>query len=123
MEAQATAQPESILDMPLADGQLDLIPEVTRIMREAGLGHEVTAAFESNDLIAEGRGKCLDAQRFYLNRFWHQQLGGHQNRTGDNTIDYRFCLLDKGTGESWIKHFSEMIIPFAIEKRLPAALA
>lgn len=121
-ESTAATVVASPLEIPLREGELDLIPVVAESMRNAGLGMQVDEVFFSAEVIELGQGKTTEAQRFYLNRFWTQQLSGLQNRTGECTVDTRFCLLDKGDPKNWLNLFKEVILPVAMKHQLPVRL-
>lgn len=60
----------------------------------------------------------LDAQRFLINRFWRDQLG----RCAENTMDVRYCLVDKGEFSSWLSLFTETVAPCIVRNNLPPAV-
>lgn len=114
--------PASQLEVPLREGEFDLITASVQAMRESGLAAEVEEAFLKDELVVLGQGKCHEAQRFFLNRYWTKQLGGLQNRTNESTIDTRFFLIDKGRPEQWFGLFRDNILPVAMQHKLPVAL-
>lgn len=119
-QAASAAIPSSPLEMPLQAGDIDLIGAVANSLRMAGLALHVEGAFLTHEVIQEGRGKSSDAQRFFLNRYWTQELSSLQNRTGISTADQRYCLVNKGDPRTWLKLFDEMILPTAMQHKLPA---
>jgi hypothetical protein len=62
-------------------------------------------------------------QRFAINRAWRLIFAKLNQRESINTIDVRYCLVDKeGSTEDWKKLFESGVLPFILEHQLPGAL-
>lgn len=110
------ANPQSnIFSSPRQEGELDLVSICRTMLVEAGLMQSVTAAFDQNQYIRDAISLGPEAQRFLLNKFWHLQLIS----LGCDTQKERFCLLDQGDYNEWIRCFREAVLPKVIEYKLP----
>jgi hypothetical protein len=96
-----------------------LIEAVEKVLRDGGLGRGVEEVYLKSSAIEAARAEPLEKQRAALNTFWMQQLQSCQVRTGENTMDARFCLVDSGAPEIWLKLFKSEVLPVAIRHKLP----
>lgn len=109
-------------DTPARAGEIILVEEVFNALCMSGLNAEAHQVLMLDHYIKDSIGKCFEAQRFLLNRFWHLQLQHLQNSTGVKTIDERFCLIESGDPALWLRFFKEKILPVCIEHRLPKVI-
>ncbi|WP_233874970.1 hypothetical protein [Paraburkholderia adhaesiva] len=64
-----------------------------------------------------------DYQRFAINRAWRLIFAKLNQRERIDTIDVRYCLVDKeGSIQDWKKLFETGVLPFILEHQLPADL-
>lgn len=99
--------------------ELDLIAAVRTILVNSGLAKEVEQSYDSNKYINDGLHLNPLGQRFLLNRFWNLQL----LRIPDcNTVEQRFCLIEDGSPEDWLRLFETKIVPCLIQHRLPVVI-
>jgi len=96
------------------EGDIDLIAHVRKLLIESGLQQNVVESYDTNRFIIEGLNKASHVQRFLLNRFWSLQLS-----LFNDSIEERFCLIQNGNVNDWIKLFQSKVLPFIIAKNLP----
>lgn len=111
MKRSTAPRDESVmLDTPLHSRITDIL---------AAKGHprpaEWTAGLTQDVFNAE---VPLNAQRFFINRYWRDQLG----RLPINTMNVRYCLVDEGDFEHWLVLFREQVAPCIVENNLPPAV-
>ena len=116
----------NVFSKPYQEGTLHLINEVDMALRNVGLVQEADNVYNFNHLIIEGRPLCVEAQRFFLNRFWTLQLlylqtlmATNEEFPNFNTLDERYCLLNDGEFYQWLDIFKKKILPVCIQHRLP----
>jgi hypothetical protein len=97
--------------------EIDMIATVRSILVGAGLTQEATQAFDTNKYIVDGQHLGPLGQRFLLNRYWNLQL-----LCVSQTVEERFCLIDNGSPEDWLRLFETKIVPCLIQHRLPKVL-
>ncbi|WP_233874258.1 hypothetical protein [Paraburkholderia adhaesiva] len=62
-------------------------------------------------------------QRFAINRAWRLIFAKLNQRERIDTIDVRYCLVDKeGSIQDWKKLFETGVLPFILEHQLPGSL-
>ncbi|MBB5409278.1 hypothetical protein HDG34_003219 [Paraburkholderia sp. HC6.4b] len=62
-------------------------------------------------------------QRFAINRAWRVIFAKLNQRERIDTIDVRYCLVDKeGSIQDWKKLFETGVLPFILEHQLPGSL-
>lgn len=105
---------------PARDGEVNMVLAVQDHLMLGGVPAQCQLFYQNHPDINMVRGLCFEAQRFVLNQFWMLQLQKVQNEKKISTIDHRFCLLEEGTPEQWLKNFHEMIVTFAAEHALPS---
>ncbi len=98
----------------------NMIECLEKVLRDAGLGKQVEQVYSTDPVLNAARTETMEKQRDILNVYWLRQLQAAQIRDGHNTMDARFCLIDKGTPESWFKLFKSEVLPVAIQCGLPA---
>lgn len=59
-----------------------------------------------------------DVQRFLINRYWRLQIGSVQ----ENSLDVRYCLVDTGKIEHWLRLFDADVAKWIVAHNLPAAV-
>ena len=99
--------------------EVDMISAVRTILVNVGLTKEVEIGFDTNKYIKDGLMLSPIGQRFLLNRFWNIQL---LNVTTATTMEERFCLIENGTPEDWLRLFETKIVPCLIQHRLPVGI-
>lgn len=101
------------------EGGVDLVSEVRTILIESGLAKEVAENFDTNGYVRDAINIPFEGQRFLMNRYWNLQL----LQLGLTSIEERFCLVDEGTMNDWIRLFKDKILPTLVSKRLPSKLS
>ncbi len=96
--------------------EIDLIGAVRKILDDSGLIQNRIDNFDTNRYIIDGAFLGPKGQRFLLNRFFYLQL---ISLDGINTMDERFCLIEDGTFEDWLRLFSNKVLPCLISNNLP----
>jgi hypothetical protein len=96
--------------------EIDLISAVRQILIQAGLAKECSDYFDTNTYIRDGMLLGPIGQRFLLNRFWNIQL---MSLSLTNTLEERFCLIEDGSFDDWLRLFTSKILPCLITHRLP----
>ncbi len=94
--------------------EIDLCTEVKLLFINSGLGpklHILDKYIQENGIS----NKKPNVQRFYLNKFFNYQLLIYPA----NSSEQRFCLINDGTVEDWLRLFKSKIIPFLLEYDLP----
>lgn len=99
----------------LEDGQLNLVEEVKKLLKSAGLVKECDEIFLTDPTIVFISDRDYITQKIYLNRFWRTQLSAF----GSESMQQRYCLIDGGTGLEWLGLFKSSVMPFIISKSLP----
>ncbi len=99
--------------------ETDMVSQVRGILTEAGLSEECRNGFDTNRYIQDAAMIGPIGQRFLLNRFWNLQL---LNIPGTNTMEERFCLIENGSPEDWLRLFQTKVIPCLVKHRLPKVL-
>ena len=62
-------------------------------------------------------------QRFAIDRAWRLIFARLNQRERIDTIDVRYCLVDKeGSIQDWKKLFETGVLPFILEHQLPGSL-
>lgn len=85
----------------------DLVCEVTSILRN--LGHP-NPSFWENQIPEDAKHYPEESvRRFLINQYWREQLGAIDLRGEGNTIGDRFCLIEDGSIEDWLRLFREKV--------------
>ena len=101
-----------------------LIPLVTNVLIKLNhnrpndwvLGlHPDAKSFMKNDFTPA----VLDIQRFLINRHLRYILG---TCTAENTMDARYCLVDKGDLDNWLRLIETGVAPTLVKHNLPQAI-
>lgn len=100
---------------PREETDIDLVQSVRALLQSSGLKQELLDAFETNQYIKDAATMRPEGQRFLLNRFWSIQLINF----GTSTIEERYCLIDCGSYEEWLRLFQLKIVPTCVRLRLP----
>ncbi len=93
--------------------EIDLYQVVVDSFIKSGIGNKVPlieAYFVKYDLL----DKKPEVQRFYLNRYFNLEL---MKATVDS-MDQRYCLINDGTIEDWIRLYKTKILPFLLQYNL-----
>lgn len=99
-------------------GDIDLIQCVRDIMIRSGLKEQVETLFNTDINIHYASDKRPDVQRQALSIFWGLQF----MNTEQGGYEERACLNLPFTDEEWLRVFSEKLIPFIIDNKLPKTL-
>lgn len=99
--------------------EIDMVGKVREILIAAGLATECSSGYDTNRYIQDAAVIGPVGQRFLLNRFWNLQL---MNIQDTNTMEERFCLIDNGSPEDWLRLFQTKVIPCLVKHRLPKVL-
>lgn len=101
------------------NSDIDLINEVRNILIGEGLGRQVEAYFDTNELILQSLGKDSVVQRFNLNRYWTLQILASND---PRSSDVRYHLIHSGNPSDWLDLFKEGVVPFIVHHHLPREL-
>ena len=93
-------------------GDIDLLVEVTKILIE--LGHPNPHKWLGDSTVREAIEAAPKLQRFLINRYWRVQLG----LCSVSTTRERFCLIDTGDFQDYLKIFKDAIAPSIIKNKL-----
>lgn len=97
---------------------IDLVEKIRILLTGAGLIKEANLIFMLDPLVQASIGQHAYVQRPNLNKYFLYQL----SQFGSESIEERYCLIDDGTPEEWLRLFEGKILPFLITKRLPVLL-
>lgn len=106
---------------PRQEGEPSLIEDVRTVLLHAGLKSEVESVYDTDACLNDHKPFGTEGQRYALNKFWGRQLQSIQVRTEQSTMDERYCLIDKGDYNTWLKLFKTKIMPVVEIHRLPQA--
>lgn len=106
-----------LYDMPRFENDRDLVPEVRKILADAGVPEEALAhCYDGNRFVQGAKGRVSLAQRVQLNRFFSLSL----QSVPENTTALRSELLPQGPVDQWVDLVREKVAPFVAEKKLLA---
>lgn len=94
----------------------NLVFKITAILSESG--HKRPADWESRvhpDALHVHDEKI---QRFLINRYWRETIGA----LAQETMDIRYCLVEQGSLEDWLRLFRTGVAPCIVENHLPEAI-
>lgn len=57
-------------------------------------------------------------RRFLINQFWRNALGKVDLYTENNTMGERFCLVEDGSIDDWLRLFDTQVAPSIIKYRV-----
>lgn len=103
-------------DAPRTNDDIDLIQVVRNLLVNAGIS--TIQCYDNSKHIMEAKSKKPEIQRFLLNQYWNLQLLS----TSANSINERFSLVPNGTIESWLKLFTQVVLPFIVKHDLPKVI-
>lgn len=90
-------------------GDVDLVEQITDMMTEAN--HPDPLSWHHNDTIDQAKVAAPKLQRFLINRYWRMRLGTVQR----STVAERFCLIDEGSMDEYLKVFKTGVLPTIVE--------
>jgi len=93
-------------------GDIDLVNEITNVLQQ--VGHPKPANWIGDHIVQEAINAAPKLQRFLINRFWRIQLG----LCVESTTRERYCLVDTGSHEEYLKIFKEAIAPSIVKYKL-----
>jgi hypothetical protein len=93
---------------------VDLVRVVRELLIGVGQAPKIHL-FEQNDRIQEATNKRPKVQRYLMNEYWSLQI----MKMPVNSIDIRYCLVNNGTIDDWIRLFRDKVLPFIMEFDLP----
>lgn len=93
---------------------LDLISEVTKMLQEANHPHPEEWKRFLDPVVYQNPN--VMAQRFYINRAWRLIIG---TVTTEPTMDQRYCLIENGTIEDWLRIFKTGLVKWITSRQLP----
>lgn len=100
---------------PREEGDVDLVEEVRKILLSAGKEIDIDL-YDNHEYVLEAKTKRPLVQRFILNKYWTLQILNIQNV---DSIDVRFCLVNKGDVDKWLELFKTKVLTFIIAHDLP----
>lgn len=92
---------------------VNLIEYVTSRLAESG--HPNPQGWEAGLHQDAYNPPDFPTQRFLVNRQLRQLVG----RVPDNTTQIRFCLVDTGTSDDWLRLFEQMVLPCMMKHSIP----
>lgn len=94
----------------------ELVPKITAILAEAG--HPRPNDWEAK--VHPDAHVVHDAsiQRFLINRYWRETLGA----LPIDTMDIRYCLVEQGSTEDWLRLFKQGVVKCIVDNNIPAAV-
>lgn len=98
--------------------EIDVVQEVRTILLKSGFPKHVIDMFDNDPTIVNATTKNAWTQRYLLNRYWTLQL----QSAPANSEQARYFLLPEGDIHEWLNCFQTVVIPFAIENKLPVSL-
>lgn len=103
-------------NVPAAALEANLIDYVTGRLAESG--HPNPAAWQT---FGEGvHGDAYSTTEFPRHRFLvNRQLRQLVGAVPANTTQIRFCLVDQGTAEDWMRLFEQMVLPCMMKFTVP----
>jgi hypothetical protein len=93
---------------------IDLVLEVRNILLSVGLANKISN-FDNHRFVVDAKGKTSEIQRYYLNRYWNEQL----IQCSSSTTDIRYYLIPDGEISYWLELFKDKIIPCVLDNNLP----
>lgn len=90
----------------------DVVVEITALLTQAN--HPNPQAWLEADTVKQAAAAAPKLQRFLVNRHWRLALG----MCKESTTAERFCLLDEGKVEDYLKVFKEAILPVVVRHAL-----
>ena len=105
-------------DVTPSQPEENLADVVTNLL--ASGGHPAPDAWKSHlhpDCYTGG----FEVQRTTINNAWSHHLGLLASRTGTDTFNERYCLLDQGTRDQWIQNFTSGVLHTALKHTLPVS--
>ncbi len=100
---------------PREEGDIDLVEEVRNILLSVGKEIDIDL-YDNHHYVIEAKNKRPEVQRFILNKYWTLQI---LNIDDVDSIDVRFCLVNKGTIDKWLELFKTKVLTFIIAHDLP----
>lgn len=100
------------------EGERNLILEVRNALKEVGLQQKVKDCYDQDKEIIHAEDLNPEAQRYVLNHYWNLQLMS----VATPSTDQRYCLVNDGTFDDWLRLFRQVIRPFLLEHDLPKVL-
>lgn len=108
----------NLFQQPRQEGEIDLVTACRNLLVESGLLANVEQYFDTNKYIRDAAPLGPIAQRFLLNRFWFTQLSSLEQ----DVQKERFCLIDSGDPEDWLRCFKDGILATVRANQLPTSL-
>ena len=104
---------QEVGELPVVENP-HLVQKVTNLL--AANGHPQPAFWEAG-VHEHAHVVCDDKiQRFLINRYWREFLGGLEI----DTINARYCLLDpkECSVEDWLRTFEEGVVEFVVKHQI-----
>jgi hypothetical protein len=92
----------------------NLIVEVSAALQKRG--HARPHDWEAYLDPAVHQTTDLSQQRFFINRAWRQIIGTVKD---EPTMDQRYCLIDDGNIDDWLKIFNAGLVSWITQRALP----
>jgi hypothetical protein len=96
------------------NNDIDLISEVRNLLISVGLIYKISN-YDNHKFIVSAVDKASEVQRYYLNRYWSEQL----MQCSASTTDVRYYLIPDGEISYWLELFKDKILPYVLENNLP----
>jgi hypothetical protein len=102
------------------EGDIDLISVVEKVFTTYGIQDKIPV-FRSHRHVIEAQNKSSVAQRWLLNNYFRLQILSVGTKSGSlaSPAEARYCLIDNGSIDDWIKLFNQNVMPFLLENKLP----
>lgn len=94
----------------------DLVLEITTILEKHG---HPNPHYWENMLPPDAKTHSVERiRRFLINQFWREQLGNVDLSGKGNTIGDRFCLIEDGATEDWLRLFNQKVVRTIIKYQI-----
>lgn len=104
----------SAADVPAAvELEINLIDYITTRLGECG--HPNPSGWQNGLHPDAFMPPDFSTQRFLVNRQLRQLIG----MVPDNTTQIRFCLVESGSCEDWLRLFEQMVLPCMMKHSIP----
>ena len=93
----------------------DLVSEITNILIKHN--HPNPNSWQAH-LPPDAKTHSIERiRRFLINQYWREQLG-NIDIAGGNTIGDRFCLIEDGSVEDWLRLFDQKVMKTIMKHKI-----
>lgn len=94
----------------------DLVDEITEILKKHN--HPNPTGWHSKVHPDAFNHEVENIRRFQINQFWRKALGRVDLYTENNTMGERFCLIEDGSIDDWLRLFDTQVAPSIIKYKV-----